>query len=64
MADYLLKFGDFEELLDIAYMLNYSNQSHFIQQINKLCGIRPKKLQSRHELPEVIALIAKLQTQL
>ncbi|WP_417236946.1 helix-turn-helix domain-containing protein [Bizionia paragorgiae] len=43
----LLKSGNYEKLSDIAYILNYSDQSHFIREVIKLSGMKPKQLQEK-----------------
>jgi AraC-like DNA-binding protein len=40
----LIKTGQFERLTDVAYVLNYYDQSHFIRDIKEFSGITPKSL--------------------
>ncbi len=47
----LLKNGSVEKLSDIAYMLEYSDQSHFIREITKFSGMGPKQLQEKLKDP-------------
>ena len=40
----LIKAGQFRRLTDIAYSLNYYDQSHLIRDVNALSGLTPKAL--------------------
>jgi AraC-like DNA-binding protein len=50
----LMKTGQYERLTDIAYTLNFHDQSHFIRDIKAFSGITPKsisqKAQNYHDL--------------
>jgi AraC-like DNA-binding protein len=43
----LIKTGQFERLTDVAYALNFSDQSHFIRDIKAFSGIPPKGLSQK-----------------
>ncbi|MCE7053861.1 AraC family transcriptional regulator [Algoriphagus sp. AGSA1] len=47
----LIKSGKYEKFSDIAYSLNYTDQSHFIKEIRFFSGLNPKKL-SRYHSPQ------------
>jgi AraC-like DNA-binding protein len=40
----LIKTGQFERLTDVAYALNFSDQSHFIRDIKAFSGMTPTSL--------------------
>lgn len=40
----LMKAGKFERLTDIAYALNFHDQSHFIHEVRAFSGITPKRI--------------------
>src|SRR5258708_36643646 len=43
----LMKTGQFETLIDVAYALNFYDQSHFIRDIKAFSGITPKSLSQK-----------------
>jgi AraC-like DNA-binding protein len=43
----LIKTGQFERLTDVAYALNFYDQSHFIRDIKEFSGITPKSLSQK-----------------
>jgi AraC-like DNA-binding protein len=45
----LIKAGQFERLTDIAYALNFSDQSHFIRDIKAFSGMTPSNLSQRQD---------------
>lgn len=40
----LIESGEYTRLTDIAYALNYHDQSHFIREVKKFSGVLPKNL--------------------
>jgi AraC-like DNA-binding protein len=40
----LMKTGRYERLIDIAYALNFYDQSHFIRDLKEFTGIKPKSI--------------------
>jgi AraC-like DNA-binding protein len=40
----LIRSGEFSKYSDIAYALNYTDQSHFIKEVKHFSGMSPKKL--------------------
>ena len=40
----LMKTGKYERLIDIAYALNFYDQSHFIHDLKEFTGIKPKSI--------------------
>ena len=40
----LMKAGGFERLIDIAYALNFHDQSHFIHEVKAFSGMTPKRI--------------------
>ena len=45
----LIKTGQFQRLTEVAYALNYSDQSHFIRDMRALSGMTPKSLSQKEE---------------
>lgn len=45
----LMKTGQFQRLTDLAYILNYHDQSHFIHDIKAFSGITPKIISQKAE---------------
>ncbi len=45
----LMKTGQYERLTDIAYALNFHDQSHFIRDIKAFSGITPKSISQKVE---------------
>jgi AraC-like DNA-binding protein len=45
----LMKAGRFERLTDIAYALNFHDQSHFIHEVKAFSGITPKSIAQKVE---------------
>jgi AraC-like DNA-binding protein len=45
----LIKTGQYEKLTDIAYALNYYDQSHLIRDINSFSGITPKNVAQKED---------------
>ncbi len=45
----LMKIGQYERLIDIAYALNFHDQSHFIRDIKAFSGITPKSISQKAE---------------
>jgi len=43
----LIKTGQFERLTDVAYALNFYDQSHFIRDIKAFSGMTPKSLSQK-----------------
>ena len=43
----LMKSGQLERLIDVAYALNFSDQSHFIRDIRAFSGMTPRSLSQR-----------------
>lgn len=43
----LIKMGQYRRLTDIAYALNYYDQSHLIRDVSALSGLTPKRLAQR-----------------
>ena len=40
----LMKTGGYNRLTDVAYALNFHDQSHFIREIKSFTGVTPKSL--------------------
>jgi AraC-like DNA-binding protein len=45
----LMKTGQFETLIDVAYALNFYDQSHFMRDIKAFSGITPKSLSQKED---------------
>jgi len=45
----LMKTGQFETLIDVAYALNFYDQSHFVRDIKAFSGITPKSLSQKED---------------
>lgn len=43
----LIKTESFSKLSDIAYDLDYADQSHFIRQVKKMSGMKPRELKQK-----------------
>lgn len=45
----LIKTGQYQKLTDIAYVLNFYDQSHFIRDINSFSGMTPKNVSQKED---------------
>lgn len=45
----LMKIGQYERLTDVAYALNFHDQSHFIREVKAFSGITPKSMAQKAE---------------
>jgi len=45
----LMKIGQYERLTDVAYALNFHDQSHFIREVKAFSGITPKSISQKAE---------------
>jgi len=56
----LMKTGQFETLIDVAYALNFYDQSHFIRDIKAFSGITPKSLSQKEDAFHGVAVYSYL----